>query len=473
MTSVALVWMRRDLRLADNPALHRASAVGPVIPVYIHAPEEEGGWTTGAAARWWLHHSLDALAVSLARRGSRLIILRGQDSLQLLRRLVRETGARTVLWNRRYEPLGMAVDRRVKRALREDGLRVESLPGNLLWEPWEVRRRDGGPFRSFTPFWRACNRLPLPASLPAPPMAAPERWPESLPPKALGLLPRTPWFRGLEACWRPGEPGAQEALAAFTDQALDAYPRARDLPAEPATSRLSPHLHFGEVSPRQIRESVDRTASADASASFLAQLGWREFAHHLLYHHPHMPDEPLDRRFRDFPWAAEQDAALAAWQSGQTGIPMVDAGMRQLWKTGWMHNRVRMIVGSLLVKNLRIPWQRGASWFWDTLVDADLANNSMGWQWVQGSGADAAPYFRIFNPVRQAERFDPRGDYIRRWVPELRQLSAPAIHAPWRASASTLRQAGITLGSTYPHPLVDLAESRRAALTAYQSIRGG
>lgn len=476
MTAATIVWFRRDLRLHDHPALHAAAYRGPVIPVYIHAPEEDGDRSPGAASRWWLHQSLLRLAGSLADMGSRLVIRHGDDSLEALRRLIHETGSTAVTWNRRYDPLGIAVDRRIKGALRGDGLHVESFPGNLLREPWEVRRKDGGHFRAFTPFWRASSSLPPPeTALPQPTLQPPDHWPDSVKPEALGLLPRIPWYRGFEACWRPGEAGAWDAVQRFLDGALNDYDRIRDIPAEPGTSRLSPHLHFGEISARQVREAVMQSPRPDGAGatSFLAELGWREFAHHLLYQYPHMPEEPLDRRFREFPWAESPDEALHAWQSGRTGIPIVDAGMRELWHTGWMHNRVRMIVGSFLTKNLRIPWQRGERWFWDTLLDADLASNSMGWQWVQGCGADAAPFFRIFNPVRQAERFDPDGHYLRRWIPELQGLPAPALHAPWLASASTLEQAGITLGKTYPHPLVDLGESRKAALAAYQSIRNG
>ncbi len=476
MTRPCLVWLRRDLRLGDNPALSQAAASGPVIPVYIHAPEEDGDHATGAASDWWLHESLLAFQHSLADAGSRLIIRRGEDSLAVLRRLVSETGAEAVLWNRRYEPAGIRTDRRIKAALREDGLRVESFPGNLLREPWEVQRKDGGNFRAFTPFWRASNQLPPPAApLPAPDLHSPEQWPEGLAPDALGLLPPIPWYRGFESCWQPGESGARDALHAFLKSRLEPYDAQRDLPGVPGTSRLSPHLHFGEISPRQVWVAVQETglAGSDGGTAFLSELGWREFAHHLLYYYPEMPEQPLDRRFQDFPWAEQQEQALSAWQQGRTGIPIVDAGMRELWHTGWMHNRVRMIVGSLLTKNLRIPWQRGERWFRDTLVDADLASNSMGWQWVQGCGADAAPYFRIFNPVRQAARFDPEGAYVRHWVPELEALPTQALHAPWEAPASTLRKAGVTLGGTYPEPLVDLSASRKAALDAYQAIRNG
>ncbi|MCH8506683.1 MAG: DNA photolyase family protein, partial [Ectothiorhodospiraceae bacterium] len=464
-----LVWLRRDLRLADNPALHAAASRGPVIPVYLHAPTEQDDWPEGGASRWWLHHSLERLGASLVQRQSQLIIRRCGDSLEALRELARETGAGTVYWNRLYEPAAIARDRRIKTALREDGLEAASFNARLLREPWEVRKQEGGSYRAFTPFWRNLRKLgPDSAPLDVPRLPTHDHWPTGEAIADLDLLPAIPWYRGFEPCWTPGEDGAQQRLDAFLRERLSGYGGQRDLPACDSTSGLSPHLHFGEIGPRQVWASVQasRLAGSGDAEKFLAEVGWREFAHHLLYHNPGMPTQPLDRRFEDFPWARDADDALEAWQHGRTGIPIVDAGMRQLWETGWMHNRVRMIVGSLLTKNLRIPWQRGEAWFWDTLVDADLANNSMGWQWIQGCGADAAPYFRIFNPVRQGERFDPDGDYVRRWVPELGKLPAEHIHQPWKAPGSALEQAGLRLGSDYPPPIVDLKESRQQALDA-------
>ena len=470
--SPALVWLRRDLRLHDNPALLAACEQHSVVPVYLHCPSEEGDWPPGAASRWWLHHSLTALADTLQARGSRLIIRRGDDSLALLQELVDETGATTVHWNRLYEPAIRERDRAIKASLRDQGLEVHSHNAALLREPWMVKTQTGTPYRAFTPFWRAARKGAFAEPRPAPgALAGVAEWPPGLTPDDLDLLPKIRWDKGIAASWTPGEAGAWQQLQTFLEARLKGYDARRDLPAIDGTSRLSPHLHFGEIGPRQIASALQGLPDGDDRDSFLSEIGWREFSHHLLFQNPEMPDLPLDRRFEQFPWSGDQDAALYAWQRGETGIPIVDAGMRQLWETGWMHNRVRMIVGSLLTKNLRVPWQRGETWFWDTLVDADLASNSMGWQWIQGSGADAAPYFRIFNPVRQGERFDPEGEYVRHWIPELQRLPTRHIHAPWQATGEELRQAGVRLGRDYPQPIVDLADSRKQALDAYAAIR--
>ena len=473
---VAVVWLRRDLRLTDNPALAAAADHEACIPVFLYNPADEGDWAPGGASRWWLHHSLEALRRSLERIGSRLVIRRTGDTLASLRELAEELGAGAIYWNRLYDPLLIERDKRIKLALRDDGLRAESFGAALLREPWEVRRKDGGHFRAFTPFWRALTGMgEPPAPLPAPEsLSAPASVPRSDAPEELSLLPRIRWDAAFHDHWQPGEAGAQRALERFLAERLADYKTLRDRPGEQGTSGLSPHLHWGEISPREIwaRTRHARGAPEAGTEAFLSELGWREFAHHLLYYFPEMPSDPLDRRFRAFPWRDDPAPALRAWRAGRTGVPIVDAGMRELWTTGWMHNRVRMIVGSLLTKNLRIPWQTGEAWFWDTLVDADLASNSMGWQWIQGSGADAAPYFRIFNPVRQGERFDPEGDYVRRWVPELGRLPAKHIHSPWSAPDEVLARAGVELGSDYPEPIVDLADSRRTALDAYQTIKG-
>ncbi|MDN3516085.1 deoxyribodipyrimidine photo-lyase [Aquisalimonas lutea] len=467
-----LVWFRRDLRLADNPALAAAAEGGPVLPVYIHAPHEEAPWQPGAASRWWLHHSLHALAARLRARGLPLIVIQAEATLAALRGLVADTGARRIVWNRLYEPAVITRDRTIKQALRADGVAAESYNAALLFEPWEIRKRDGGHYRAFTPFHRALEGAgDPPAPLDIPHLEPAHTIPRSATVDDLGLLPAVPWDRGLRARWTPGEEGARRRLEQFVGERLEAYAENRDVPAQSGTSGLSAPLHFGEVGPRQIHAAVRGRIHDDGAGAFLGEIAWREFAHHLLFHCPSMPDEPLDTRFRAFPWRADQADLLRAWQAGRTGIPIVDAGMRELWTTGWMHNRLRMVVGSLLTKNLRIPWQEGERWFWDTLVDADLASNSMGWQWIQGCGADAAPYFRIFNPVRQGERFDPDGAYVRHWVPELAALPAKHIHAPWRTPAAELREAGVQPGRTYPEPVVDLAATRKEALKAYQAIR--
>jgi deoxyribodipyrimidine photo-lyase len=475
-----LLWLRQDLRLADNPALHAAvSADGAVVPVYVYAPEEDGDWAPGGASRFWLHHSLQSLDAALRERGSRLLLSRG-PALVALRQLARATGADRVVWNRRYEPAATQRDETVRRALEADGLEVCTFNASLLTEPGAIATGDGRPFQVFTAFWRrASSTLEPSAPRPAPQrIAPPGRWPQSLPLASLGLSPDKPWWQGLARAWQPGEPAAQARLDEFVGRLLAGYDRERDRPDHDGTSRLSPHLHFGEVSPQQVLAAI-LSAGAAAGLSpgeglqsrFVTELGWREFAYHLLHHFPRLPEEPLRERFRRFPWR-DDAAGLAAWQRGQTGVPIVDAGMRQLRETGWMHNRVRMIAASFLVKNLRVPWQHGARWFWDTLVDADLASNTLGWQWVAGCGADAAPYFRIFNPVSQARRFDPEGEYVRRFVPELSRLPTARIHAPWEATSAELAAAGVVPGGNYPAPLVDLQASRQDALAAFRAIRG-
>ncbi len=474
----ALLWFRRDLRLTDNPALMAAlRECDEVIPLYIHAPEEEQPWSPGGASRWWLHHSLGELASQLQARGSDLLILRG-PSLDTLETLIADHRISHLYWNRLYEPASIERDKRIKRQLGERGVECHSANAALLFEPWQIANRSDAPFRVFTPFWRSCRqRLPELG----PPHTAPSRLkPPSarhpgLRPDDLKLLPDLPWDAGLREHWQPGEKAALKRLQAFKRRTVEDYDEARDLPGSLGTSRLSPHLHFGEIGPRQIFHALlAKTPNpAGGAESFLRQLGWREFAHHLLYHFPHTDQSPLSPKFEHFPWAwAKQlPEELAAWQQGRTGIPIVDAGMRELWHTGWMHNRVRMIVASLLTKNLGLHWLEGASWFWDTLVDADLANNTLGWQWTAGCGADAAPFFRIFNPVRQGERFDPEGRYVRRWVPELARLPDNRLHAPWEADRKTLERAGVEPGVTYPLPIVDLKQSREQALSHWNRIK--
>lgn len=469
--SLALVWFRRDLRLQDNPALQAALDAGHVpVPVYIHAPHEEGDWAPGGASNAWLHRSLAALDADLRGRGSSLVLCRG-DSQAELERLIAASGAVAVYWNRKYEPATQPRDARIKRDLREQGIEAQSHNGSLMLEPWDITTLQGGPYKVFTPYWRnALTRLQLPApvrapaSLPAHPLQG-----EAL--ATLGLAATLPWDAEFWTHWQPGEAGAQEALTVFIDGALNGYRQQRDLPDRVGTSLLSPHLHFGEIAPWQVVHQLQpaRRASRDADIDgYIRELGWREFSYHLLHHFPQTPDHNLNPRFDGFRWAAPNAGQLQAWQQGRTGIPIIDAGMRELWATGYMHNRVRMLVASFLCKHLRQHWREGARWFWDTLVDADLANNTMGWQWVAGTGADAAPYFRIFNPVTQSEKFDPQARYITRWVPELAALPLKARFAPWQHPHLLAEHA-----PSYPTlPLVDLAAGRDAALAAYRHTGG-
>lgn len=474
--SSTLVWFRQDLRLQDNPALAAAVARGrAVVPVYILDDAGAGRWRPGGAARWWLHHSLAALDTALRERGLRLVLARGESGA-VLRSLLEATGADAVYWNRCYEPAAIARDKELKATL---SVEVRSFNSALLFEPHAVRNRSGGPFQVFTPFWRHCLTLKVeePVRLPLKTLPAPARWPRSLELEEFDLLPTVRWDVGLAQTWKPGEAGAQEKLRRFAGAAMAAYGQRRDRPDLDGTSALSPHLHFGEVGPRQIWAAV-KAQSRDngvfppnrGAQVFLSEVGWREFAYHLLYHFPETTERPLRPEFAGFAW--RNDASqLRAWQRGRTGYPIVDAGMRQLWTTGWMHNRVRMIAASFLVKHLRLNWTEGAAWFWDTLVDADLASNTLGWQWTAGCGADAAPYFRIFNPMLQGEKFDPEGAYVRRWVPELARLPAEFIHRPWEAPAEVLARAGVGLGREYPWPIVEHGPARAAALAALQEIR--
>jgi deoxyribodipyrimidine photo-lyase len=467
----SLLWFRRDLRLRDNPALLAACAVGPVVPVYIHDPQDQGPGAGGRASQWWLHHSLQALDAGLRERGLRLVIRQG-PALGALKALAREACASAVHWNRLYEPVLQARDRAVKAGLREAGLEARSHSAALLREPWELSTGQGRPYQVFTPFFRALlaqgpSRLAqgLPRAWPGP-----KRWPQGLRLQALQLLPRQAWAQGWERLWRPGEAGAWRSLKRFLEGPVGSYALQRDRPGQAGTSRLSPHLHFGELSPQQVWQAAQGPqASAQTGATaFLRELAWREFSHHLLHHFPSTASRPLRPAFERLAWRKDP-AGLQAWQRGRTGYPIVDAGLRELWATGFMHNRVRMIAASFLVKDLLIDWRAGAAWFMDTLVDADLAQNSMGWQWVAGCGADAAPFFRVFNPVLQGEKFDPEGAYVRRWVPELAALPGRWVHRPWEAPVEARRSTG---SGGYPSPIVDHPLARQRALERYKALKG-
>jgi deoxyribodipyrimidine photo-lyase len=447
-SSPTLVWLRDDLRVADNPALVAAVERGaPVVVVYLLDEQSPGARPLGGASRWWLHHSLTSLGRTLEAMGATLTLRRGAASV-VIPSLVAEIGAGAVYWNRRYGAL-REVDAALKPRLRADGVEVMSFGASLLFEPWAITTGAGDPYRVFTPFWRACRAAGEPRSPLGAPTSVNGVVVDSDELNSWDLLPTRPdWAAGLRAAWTPGEQGAHDRLEHFVDHGLALYHR-RDEPSIDTTSRLSPHLRFGEISPHQVWARVHHELEPEAAANrakFLSEIGWREFSYSILFHLPQLATVNVRRDFDAFPWHAPDPAVLAAWQRGHTGIPIVDAGMRQLWTSGWMHNRVRMIVASMLTKNMLIDWRVGEAWFWDTLVDADEASNAASWQWVAGSGADAAPYFRVFNPVLQAERFDPDRAYIEQWVPEVD-------------------------GPEYPAPIVDLAESRLAALAAYEAVK--
>jgi len=479
-TSPVIVWYRLDLRLADNPALTAACELDvPVIPVYLWSPEEEGDWAPASASRYWLHQALTDLDRQLRGIGSRLVLRRG-PCLEVLQQLIKETGADTVFWNRCYEPRVMERDSRIKKTLRKQEIIVSSFKAGLLFEPHEIKTGQGKPYKVYTPFSKNYQGLVPDAPLNAPESPRkPSKWPRSCALDDFELKPEIPWTAGIDLAWDFTAQSAIKSLDTFLDDAIDDYEEYRDIPAVRGVSRLSPYLHFGQISPGQIWHAVcsrenrrGRMTPSKKSFVYLKQIVWREFAYHLLYHFPHTPDKPLYDRYQKFPWKRSKKN-LQLWQQGKTGYPVVDAGMRELWHTGWMHNRVRMIVASFLVKDLMIHWREGARWFWDTLVDADLANNTMGWQWVAGCGADAAPYFRIFNPVTQGKRYDPDGSYIRQWVPELAKLDHRYIHNPWLAPIEALDDAGIDPGDTYPQPMVDHKAARDRALAAYRELGKG
>ena len=463
-----LVWFRQDLRLTDNPALYAACEKGEIIPIFIF---DENDRELGGASKWWLYHSLQALRENLGG-----LILRKGDPLNILKSLLDETKADGIYWNRGYEPHIIKRDTEIKSSIGDDGYDVKSFHGSIVHEPWEIETGSGGPYKVYTPFWKAnlAKGIPDPIGKPEIKLASDMDIGEEL--NDWNLLPTYPdWSQGWQALWSPGEEGAMSRLDTFLQEDIKGYGELRNRPDLPNISRLSPHIHFGEISPRQIcaksyaRKSslIEYTGDID---KFVAEVGWRDFANHLLFHFPEIPTKNWKPAFDDYPWR-ENEEDLSAWQQGMTGYPMVDAGMRELWHTGYMHNRIRMLVGSFLVKHLQLHWSHGEAWFWDTLLDADLANNTTSWQWISGSGADAAPYFRIFNPTSQGPKFDPNGDYVRKWCPELSKLPNSLIHRPHEATTMELRAAGIELGTTYPAPLVDHKQAREAALAGYEAVK--
>lgn len=473
--SISIVWFRLDLRLADNLALRAALSQSEyVVPIYIWNPEAEGPWAPGAASRWWLHQSLEKLDLDLQKAGARLVIAQG-NSKSVLQKLAKASGAKTVFWNKRYDPIGIARDADTTAALRCVGIKVETFNSTLLHEPMSVCTKQGQPFKVFTPFWNCfLTQTEVARSIQSPKsIRFPAANVDSLPLKSLALEPTIDWTSRMKKFWTPGEAGAQKRLKQFLAGSVNEYATERDRPDHDGVSMLSPHLHFGEIGPRQIWQAVRDLPNAKVKSAnrdvYLKELGWREFAHHILFHFPSTAERPLREQFAHFPWRDDVEL-LRRWQKGNTGYPIVDAGMRQLWELGWMHNRVRMIVASFLTKDLLISWTDGANWFWDTLVDADLANNTLGWQWASGCGADAAPYFRIFNPELQGEKFDPAGDYVRRWVPELAKLPARWIHKPWKAPAEILGSANVVLGGNYPKPVIEHSFARKRALEVFSEL---
>lgn len=478
MRPPALIWFRDDLRVSDNPALCAAVESGrPVAALFVLDEEAPGLRPPGGAARWWLSGSLKALSMRLARLGLPLILRRG-PATRIVPQVAAELGAEQVVFNTRAGAAEARIDAAVIARLRQDDRQVDTFCAHLLHEPGTVVSGSKRLPRTFSAFHRAALRL----KPPAPPLPAPERidavaaMPESEPLESWGLEPHRPdWAGGLRQAWTPGEEGAQARLSTFIEEGLRGYGEGRDFPARPHVSRLSPHLRFGDISPRQILSAVSHGEAAGLApggdvAKFLSELYWREFSHHLLAEQPDIAHRNIQPAFDTFPWRENADE-LKAWQRGATGYPIVDAGLRELWQTGWMHNRVRMVVASFLVKHLLLDWRAGEAWFWDTLVDADPASNPASWQWVAGSGLDAAPYFRIFNPVLQGEKFDAEGHYVRRFVPELARLPNSVLHKPWTADAATLRRAEVRLGETYPRPMVDHAAARERALGALKSTQ--
>ncbi len=468
--STTLVWFKNDLRLADNPALDAAlSGASRILPVYVFDDDPSDPARLGGASRWWLHHSLTSLATSLAHRGATLILRKG-DASRIIPALAAQIGATAVHAARAHEPSARAKDKAVADQLKAARIEFHRHLATGLFAPERIKTKTGGVYGVYTPFSRTCFEMGVAEDA----MAAPDKIPavtgvQSDTLSSWRLLPTKPnWAMDFETSWHPGEAGAHQQFALFLKNAVAGYTDARNIPSQTGTSRLSPHLHFGEISPRHVWNQAAKAKGAGVQ-TFLKELLWREFSMYLLWHHPNLASTPIRPEFANFPWA-HNPAALRAWQCGQTGIPIVDAGMRELWQTGWMHNRVRMITASFLVKHLLIRWQDGEAWFWDTLVDADHAANAASWQWVAGCGADAAPYFRIFNPVLQGQKFDPVGAYVRRYVPELAALPDKFIHAPWDAPECVLTTARVTLGSTYPRPIITLSEGRDRALVAFKQI---
>ena len=467
---VAIYWFRQDLRLSDNRALTKAAEYNSVLPIYILDNSNAGEYYMGAASAWWLDNSLRSLNASL---NNKLSVYSGNPQ-EILDNILTRFDVEAICWNRCYEPWRINRDILIKEKLKTYGIEVYTFNGSLLWEPWNIQKEDGTAYKVFTPFYRkgcwSSEKPPEPLSKPYNINYVHD--PCQIGINALKLLRIVDWYKQLKPHWDIGEKAAHQRFQAFIDKGLGSYKEGRNFPAKPYVSRLSPYLHFGEISPNQIWYGVRKIGDSKHIEHFCSELGWREFSYSQLYYNPELPRKNLQSKFDDFPWQ-ENTVSLKAWQKGNTGVPIVDAGMRELWQTGYMHNRVRMIVGSFLVKNLRLHWHHGERWFWDTLLDADLANNSASWQWIAGCGADAAPYFRIFNPVTQGQKFDMEGEYVRQYVPEIASLPNKYLFNPWEAPETILKAANIELGSHYPYPIVDLKQSRESALIAFQSLKQG
>lgn len=474
-TRAVIYWHRQDLRLEDNQALNWAASQGAVIPLYINDQQLLDDMYIGEAQKWWLHHSLLVLQKAYHQHKIELILRSGEPK-KLLEALLQETQSVVITWNRCYDPQSIARDMQLKEYFTAKGVQVKTFNSSLLTEPSKILNKTSGFYKVFTPYWKNCLQVIAVADLlPVPHLTGFTKKIESENLDDWKFLPTHPnWANGFNEYWQPGAQGAQDKMDLFMKNALNGYHEKRDIPGYAGTSQISPHLKFGEVGPRQIWHAVHKIAEKSSHNQdidrYLAELGWREFSYYLLFHFPQLMHKPFNASFSGFPWVTNEKY-LEAWQKGMTGYPMVDAGMRQLWHTGWMHNRVRMIVGSFLTKHLLISWKKGAEWFLYTLVDADIANNCASWQWVSGSGADAAPYFRIFNPIMQGEKFDPQGQYIRKWIPEIANLPDKYIHSPWEASKELLEKSGIILGRTYPKPIVDHSKARTMALEAYAAIK--
>jgi len=462
-----IYWFRRDLRLLDNPALSEAANAGPVIPIYI-LDKLQTNFTEGRASRWWQNQSLYSLNKQLNHR---LLIFNG-DPKEIILRLAKVSDSKTVYWNRCYEPWQIELDSKIERILKVKNINVITRNGSLLWEPWRTLKKDGTPYKVFTPYFKKrCLSLPEPRKpIPKPLNMILADIPSKTAIKGNFISPKEcSWENKIKKYWRIGEKAAINKLENFLKSGLSSYKEGRNYPSKKNISMLSPHLHFGEISPNTIWHRVRTSGQSEDSNHYLSELGWREFSYNLLYYFPQLPNKNLQTKFDRFPWR-DNSEHLKKWQDGKTGYPIIDAGMRELWETGFMHNRLRMIAGSFLVKNLLIHWHYGKEWFWNCLVDADLASNSASWQWVAGCGADAAPYFRIFNPIAQGQKFDPSGEYTRKFVPELRKLPNKYLFTPWEAPTELLADSGIKLGKDYPYPIVDLKNSRELALDAYSSI---